>query len=120
MKVERKERGWPGHFCAVRWCNFRRNTLLECGKIRIVVSTVGAYQPPPESKNQEIGLSRYYETMAFHAQKEGRYWDADVSRQVHFNSRWWIPENSDQDEEANEMHEKVVAELTAKMKKGKV
>lgn len=63
---------------------------------------------------ETIGCNRHFETMAFHAEYDGRYWDADVTRQVDFDSPWMIAE-SDADDRANDMHEAVVAELTAKI-----
>jgi len=39
--IKRYERGWAGHFICSYLCHFRRNTLLEFGNVRIVISTVG-------------------------------------------------------------------------------
>lgn len=126
-KVKKTERGWGGHFICGNRCRFRRNTLLELGEKRIVVSTVGlmenihakAGEPPIDT----IGIERYYETMAFEAQKNGLYWDADVSKQISFESEWAIcAENldklpEDSDNTANAMHDKVVEELAATMRR---
>lgn len=110
MTVTRTERGWAGHFIASARCQFRRNTLLERGERRIVVSTVGALVV--DGKFEIIGLDRYYETMAFEAQLDGAYWDADVHREVQFNSPWKIQEiEFKSDMRANDMHEAVVDEL---------
>ena len=112
--VKRTERGWAGHFICAQRCLFRRNTLLEAAEIRVVVSTVGLMQDNDDGF-REIGCNRYYETMAFHALREqDRYWDADVSRQVSFDSNWAI-DNLDADDKANDMHEAVVDELTKKL-----
>ena len=91
-KVVRTEQGWAGHFCASSRCRFRRNTLLECGSRRVVVSTVGNYWPPPlppdyENVAEEIGCDRYYETMAFQAEKVGTYWEAQTTKPVEFESK---------------------------------
>ncbi len=44
-------------------------------------------------KFERVGYERYYETMAFHAVPEDhRYSDANVQRQVYFNSPWSISE----------------------------
>jgi len=66
----------------------------------------------------EIGPNRHFETMAFHAIKgDTRYHDADVSREVSFESPWSISE-IDADDQANLMHEMVVEELMDKMERG--
>ena len=120
MRVTREERGWPGHFIGAAQCNFRRNTLLTCGEIRVVVSTVGAYRPYQTERFEEIGYDRYYETMAFMAEfVEPVYWDADVTRRVDFAATWQINAiNKISDAAANQMHEDVVAELTQCLEQG--
>ena len=116
--IKRTERGWAGHFCAAPSCMFRRNTLLQSETESIVVSTVGNYRYADGI--QEIGYNRYYETMAFHSLTDDkRYHDADVGRQVYFNSPWEI-NRTDADNMANDMHEAVVAELMERMENGPV
>lgn len=108
--IKRTERGWAGHLCVASYCRFRRNTLLESGNRRIVVSTVGNFHY--EGKPKTIGFERYYETMAFEAMKQGVYWEADVSKQICFNSNWALNEcEQETDLKADEMHEQVVKEL---------
>ena len=119
-EVKRTERGWAGHFIAASSCRFRRNTLLECGDIQIVVSTVGAMYI--NGKIEEIGLDRHYETMAFHVDpKSGDYKDIDVHRQVWFDSPWYLKvKKTDKfiDAKANDMHEEVVKEISDNLAKG--
>lgn len=118
LTVERAERGWVGHFICGHRCRFRRNTLLECGDVRIVVSTVGLMRNMADDGFEEIGHERYYETMAFHAERVAdRYWDADVARQVYFESEWAIAE-IDADDKANDMHEAVVVEIAERLASG--
>lgn len=121
--VKVTERGWAGHLCFADACKFRRNTLLEYKDKKWIVSTVGAMPANEYSvyKNENgfvtIGLGRYYETMVFEAKKNGVYWDADVRKEIDFESEWVLNEcdfNSDQ--KANDMHEKVVEELIKKIK----
>ena len=123
MKVKRTERGWAGHFCCADRCLFRRNTLLEYGEVRIVVSTIGLMLDDRNNKERkfiQVGLDRYFETMAFHAHLEAdRYWDANVGREISFDSPWAIGE-VDADDKANDMHEAVVAEITKGLESGKV
>ena len=121
--VKRTERGWAGHFICADRCLFRRNTLLECGDVGIVVSTVGLMLDyhhkgfPNTHKFAEVGYMRNYETMAFHADpKDTRYHDIDVNRQISFESPWSIAE-LDADDKANDMHEAVVDEITAELEK---
>ncbi len=132
-KVMITHRGWAGHFCAGQDCLFHLNTLIQYKRKRIVVSTVGMYfsaryrDPKYKGKTEEyieeIGLDRYYETMAFYAVKEvaGKkvYWDADVSKCVDFDSKWAY-QNKDNENEATEGHAKVVDEIAGKMKIGKL
>lgn len=122
MKPTRTERGWAGHFICSRDCLFRRNTLIELGRKRIVVSTVGAMLPREKNRIEPIGaFGRYYETMAFRAKKEDGYWEVDVSNQIDFESDWSICADSIDalpecvDMLADEMHEKVVNELMGRL-----
>lgn len=119
--VKRTERGWAGHFICAHHCMFRRNTLLECGDIKIVVSTVGMMRDiraKNEHKFETIGINRYFETMAFHAKpQDTRYHDADVTREVRFESPWAI-DKLDADDRANDMHEAAVAEIANKLAAG--
>lgn len=112
----RTERGWAGHFICAHKCRFRRNTLLSYGNIKVVVSTVGLMEV--DGRFETVGSNRYFETMAFHAdKKDKRYFDADVTKQVSFDSEWAISELN-ADDKANEMHEKVVSELSNKLLSG--
>ncbi len=114
--VIRTERGWAGHFICAQSCRFRRNTLLAYKRIKIVVSTVGCMEL--DGKFETIGHNRHFETMAFHADpKDKRYSDANVSKQVSFDSDWAIAD-VDADDKANEMHEAVVSEITLKLLQG--
>ena len=124
MTVKRTERGWAGHFICAERCLFRRNTLLELGDVAIVVSTVGSMRPltrdggPPET----IGCDRYYETMAFHAHKDGAYTEADVMRgEIPFDAPWSLDrwDDDDIDVQANDMHEAVVNEISERMLTGR-
>ena len=121
-KLKITERGFAGHFICSSSCLFHRNTLLEYGNDRIIVSTVGNYRPkniPAEKlkkEDQEIGINRFYETMAFEAIKKGVYWEINVQREIDFKSNWAInnlEENSDL--EADLMHDKIVKEISKKM-----
>lgn len=119
-EVKRTERGWAGHFICSGSCKFRRNTLLECGDVKIVVSTVGAMYND-KGELEEIGLNRHYETMAFLVDEStGPYKDADVSNEVYFDSKGVLKWHKDGyiDNEANDMHEAVVKELTEKLERG--
>lgn len=119
-EVKRTERGWAAHFIAANRCCFRRNTLLECGDIQIVVSTVGAMYI--NGRIEEIGLDRHYETMAFHVDpKSDEYKDVDVNRQIWFDSPWSLKiKKTDKfiDAKANDMHEAVVKEISDNLAKG--
>jgi len=118
-KVTTQERGWAGHFICAQYCRFRRNTLITCGDTRLVVSTVGCMEDNLRGKGfVQIGCDRYYETMAFHSDSaDTRYYDADVSREVSFDSPWRI-DTIDADDKMNEQHDVVVQEIKARIMKG--
>lgn len=127
MNIKRTERGWAGHFICSDRCKFRRNTLIEYGEKKIVVSTVGCLVI--DDKVESIGVNRWYETMAFEAyysEFDGcGYWEADVSKNVPFDSPWCLfaetweelcHTHPDVDNVANDMHDTVVKELSEKIK----
>jgi len=120
--MKRTERGWGGHFIASNYCLFRRNTLLEYNDIKIVISTVGNHQTKEDTKPQLIGVERYYETMCFIAEKDDKYNDADVTKQINFDSKWMIGKDELNDDFvdniANDMHENVVEEIKDKLSNG--
>ena len=116
-EAKRTERGWAGHFICSDECMFRLNTLLEYDDVKIVISTIGNMWTGDEHP-KEIGYNRYYETMAFYGVEIQGYIEADVTRQINFESKWEISE-SFKDNEANEMHEDVVQELMRKIKNPK-
>lgn len=117
--VTRLERGWAGHFICADKCRFRRNTLLTKGDVRIIVSTVGCMvmEIGGKTKIHEIGLDRYYETMAFRAKFDGKYWDVNVSKEISFESPWCV-KNAEDDDIANNQHEVVVTEITQRIEDG--
>ena len=120
--VRRTERGWPGHFILGDECDFRRNTLLERGDTRIVVSTVGQLKPSrrsTETRYQQVGSGRYYETMAFHAMLNCPYHDADVCREISFRAPSAI-DAPGQDNEANAMHDLAVQEVQSRLERGEL
>ena len=102
---------------------FHRNTLLTFGDIEIVVSTVGLMRDLDnwnERKFKKIGLNRYFETMAFHADSnDSRYHDANVKKQISFDSHWAI-DKINADDEANDMHEAACSEITNKLIDGHI
>lgn len=124
MNVVLQERGWAGHFICANRCGFRRNTLVTLmndagvAQARIVVSTVGLLRLSHNSEIEEVGLGRFFETMAFWSKEnDPRYHDADVGREVRFDSPWAIGE-VDADDRANDMHDAVVQEIAGKLMAG--
>ena len=114
-KVKVTERGWAGHFIMANRCRFRRNTLLEYGNTKIVVSSVGLMESRVHDGFETVGHNRYFETMSWYADlNDTRYYDIDVSNPVYFDSPWSINE-VDADDKANIMHDKVVRELSEKL-----
>ena len=124
--VKITERGWAGHFICSGQCRFRRNTLIEYGDKKWVVSTVGNLWHPQTSELMKIGADRWYETMAFEACNKLGYIDADISKELDIESECGLYAATKEelyekyplmDNVANEMHENVVKEMIAKIVK---
>lgn len=126
--LHRTERGWAGHFICSGNCLFRRNTLIEYKSRKWIVSTIGGlYRFDPIEKKKKldtVGHNRWYETMAFEADLNSPYLDADVSKEISFNSDWGLFASTwdeltekypKPDAAANDMHETVVSELMGKI-----
>lgn len=85
------------------------------------MSTVGQFVNSLTNKIDTIGYNRYYETMAFYGKEEPPYIEADVTREIDFNSSWMIDHcERGTDAEANEMHERVVKEIGVLMESGRL
>ena len=124
--VKITERGWAGHFICSGQCRFRRNTLIEYGDKKWVVSTVGNLWHPQTSELMKIGADRWYETMAFEACNIDGYIDADVSKELDIESECGLYAATKEelyekyplmDNVANEIHENVVKEMVEKIVK---
>lgn len=117
-QIKRTERGWAGHFCLSNKCTFHRNTLLESGDIRIVVSTVGAMDI--DGKFERTNLNSFYETLVFHAKFDDPYWDSNVTMEISIGDiKTGVNEiNHRADMEANDMHENVVNHIIARILTG--
>ena len=110
------ERGWPGHYILADRCMFRRNTLVELGEERVVVSTVGRMRTRDGESDDTIGAEeRSFETMAFRAVMDGGYWEADVRRQISLSDQKWsiAGHEPSRSGEANDMHDGYVAAIVA-------
>jgi hypothetical protein len=133
VEVTTQERGWAGHLIYGGKCLFRRNTLVTCGNIKWVVSTVGGMRSPIDipllnikaGQIEQIGADRWYETMVFESLYD-EYDDADVSKQISFEHDWGIfgktweeveqRYGKDIDNVANRMHDEIVEEIKLKIK----
>lgn len=124
--VKITERGWAGHFICSGQCRFRRNTLIEYGNKKWVVSTVGNQWNPQTRELMKIGAYRWYETMAFEAYDKGGYIDADIDKELDIESECGLYAVTKEelyekyplaDNAANEMHENVVKEMVEKIVK---
>lgn len=121
MEIKRTERGWAGHFICSDRCFFRRNTLIEAGDKRFVVSTVGNFYPTREKTQygepDTIGHERYYETKAFVAIEQDGLMEASTSQEISLGVKNSISEKY-KDAEANDMHEAAVEWFVEQIKKG--
>lgn len=120
MEVTIKERGWAGHFCSANKCRYRRNTLVECGERRIIVSSVGNMFDVDGKGPLEIGSNRFYETMAFEAVKCASYWEVDVSQQLSFTGAWSInsADDADSDNRMDSIHDAAVQYFVGMLENG--
>jgi len=82
-------------------------------------------EDPLTGKLTTIGHERWYETKAFEATESDGYIEADVSKEIYFNSECGLYAKTEReldkkypcvDNAANDMHEAVVSELAEKIK----
>ena len=86
--------------------------------MKVVVSTVGRLRKDMVSGTYEdLGYKRCFETMAFMANEDDKYNDADVERELSFDAKWSLP-YPDMELEADAMHEDVVMELSKRLVDG--
>ena len=107
------------YFSGSKRCLYRRNTLLEFRDIKLVISTLGNLTDL-DNKLVCISGKSYYETRVFHALtdiKRNSYRDIDPERKVKVNTITKI-NKPDSDIKADQMHEKVIKELTYRLDKG--
>lgn len=116
-KVKKTERGWAGHCCISHKCIYHRNTLLEYGDRKVVVSTIGRWLDKDGIDFIQLGCDRYFETKAFIAKVNDKYNDADVKKAVCFSSECTLP-SPDMELEADAMHERVVDEISMDLENG--
>ena len=118
--IEIIERGWAGHFCASSQCRFRRNTLLVDKEqdVSVIVYTVGCMYVRGELT--EIGMRRHYETKTFVAAQDGEYIDADVSLELPYQAGLLMTKENmaNVDNLANDMHQRVLAEVCDNINSG--
>ena len=122
--VKITERGWAGHFICSENCLFRRNTLIEYGDKKWVVSTIGNMWHPVTNKLMTIGLGLWYETKAFEACDIDGYIDADIKKELNIESECGLYAATEEelyekypltDNAANEMHDNIVKEMVEKI-----
>ena len=124
MSVHIQERGWGGHFIAASKCLFRRNTRISTkNHVGFIIGTVGNYCPDiiKDSRPEEIGYNRHYETMVFHCDPNDRlYHDADVSGgELDFEGLKHTGFEG-HDNDANLMHDEMVKKWAGKLDSGDV
>ena len=135
-RVMRTERGWASHYCNNFTCGYRRSTLLEFGKQRVIVSSVGREYNDKNEIRPLVAMSNpIYESMIFPA-RESRVdgeWVIDARKALYPCDALFIedvkapgsPENTSgirllaqSDAMADKMHEKTVTAVMEHMMKG--
>lgn len=111
IKSKTTERGWPGHFILCDRCMFRRNTLVEFGDQRVVVSTVGRMWSKDRSQLETVGHEKHFETTAFPAIMKNGYWEADTCNEIELMDQksHIFGDEPERSGEANDMHDDYVA-----------
>ena len=121
-EVRITERGWPGHYIMGYACLFRRNTLLEYGEKKYIVSTIGSKfknLAQPREGYEEVGHNRWFETCVFKAIEEDGYIDIDPAEELYDYEEGLFAKTIEElkekyptvDNKANEMHDAVVAKV---------
>lgn len=123
-KVKRTDRHKHEKF--IELFDFRLNTLLECGEVRIIISTVGRLPRPKglekyyKAQWLPIGADRYYETAVWHAMRVNNHWDCDIKRGQIGRGLFGELDRVDEktDSEAQAIHETAVRKIIELLAKG--
>jgi len=114
------ERGWIGHYICGDKCRFRRNTLIECNGVSVVVSTVGLQFDQETRDFDKFCNGSYFETKAFHVKEDDpRFRDADIGKEISFGAKNYI-DFADADDIANANHDIIVEEIKQELLNGNI
>lgn len=122
--------GYQGHFICP--CNYHLTTLIQHDNKNIIISTIGRYEKPEilreeidNTKYEQIGLNRYFETYVFEAELNGNFWEINAGKQIdgeHYVINSQNPTYDDiniSEEEAHEGHYIMIEKIKKQLEDSK-